>query len=209
MSTDVLRYIGFHGSRDFRLLRRTWRHTLSETHWVHRKWLADISSQCSPSRRSGCCAGEWPQRFSDVWAVPVRYPVPGPLALEYNVLRMDSTGLDVYAFPPPVISRDLTTVAQQHCTVTLIHPVISRDLTTVAQQRCTVTLIHPVISRDLTTVAQQRCTVTLIPPSWFPQHLSLQVVEPGPARLVKVIACYCWEAFHSSQIECLSCVAHS
>ncbi|XP_041357753.1 uncharacterized protein LOC121374713 [Gigantopelta aegis] len=50
-------------------------------------------------------------------------PVPDTLALEYDALNMDWTGLDLYAFPPPVLlSKVLAKVGMQSCRVTLVAP---------------------------------------------------------------------------------------
>ncbi|XP_041364357.1 uncharacterized protein LOC121379771 [Gigantopelta aegis] len=49
--------------------------------------------------------------------------VPDPLALEYDALSMDWTGLDFYAFPPPVLlGKVLAKIRQQPCRVTLVAP---------------------------------------------------------------------------------------
>ncbi|XP_041372813.1 uncharacterized protein LOC121386080 [Gigantopelta aegis] len=50
-------------------------------------------------------------------------PVTDPLALEYDALSMDWTGLDFYAFHPPVLlGKVLAKIRQQPCRVTLVAP---------------------------------------------------------------------------------------
>ncbi len=100
--------------------------------------LADSLSRRSPVNTEWMLAKEVALRVIQEWGSPqvdlfatrrnnqlpvFVSPVPDTLALDYDALSVDWTGLDLYAFPPPILlGRVLAKVRRQPCRMTLVAP---------------------------------------------------------------------------------------